>query len=90
MEDDEMWPGHMWGDGWMWLLGGLMMLLFWGGLFALAFFAIRALIRSGNASNERQPPSDHRYNSLEILKQRYARGEISQEVYLAMRKDLQE
>ena len=85
-----MWPGHMWADGWMWLFGGVMMLLFWGGLFALAFLAIRALLRSGSASDERQPSGEHRHNSLEILKERYARGEISREEYLAMRKDLQE
>jgi putative membrane protein len=85
-----MWPGHMWGDGWMWLFGGLMMLLFWGGLLALAFFAIRAILRSGNAGGERHPSHDHRENSLEILKQRYARGELSREEYLAIRKDLEE
>jgi len=89
MEDDEMWPGHMWADGWMWLFGGLLMLLFWGGLFASAFFAIRAILRSGNAGGERQPSIDHSENSLEILRKRYARGEISREEYLAMREDME-
>jgi putative membrane protein len=85
-----MWPGHMWGDWGMLLVGGLIMLLFWGGFIALVFFVIRAVLRSGNTDKE-QRSSDYRgENSLEILKQRYARGEISRDEYLAMRSDLEE
>jgi putative membrane protein len=85
-----MWPGHMGGEWWMWLIGGMMMLLFWGGVIALAFFAIRAITRSGRVDNEPRSPSYPRGSSLDILKERYARGEISREEYLAMRKDLEE
>jgi putative membrane protein len=85
-----MWPDHMWGGWGMWLLGGLMMLIFWGGLIALAFFAIRAFLRSGKSDTDRRPTFYEGGDSLEILRQRYARGEISREEYLAMRKDLEE
>ncbi len=85
-----MWPGHMWGEWWMWLAGGLMMLLFWGGLFALAFFAIRAVLRSGKSEGDGTATSFRSENSLEVLKQRYARGEITREEYLSIRKDLEE
>jgi putative membrane protein len=85
-----MWPGHMWGEWWMWIIGGLMMLLFWGAIFALAFFAIRALLRSGREDSHRQTSFYQGENSLEILKQRYARGEITRDEYLEMRKELEE
>ena len=36
----------MMGDGWGWIGGGLMMLIFWGGLIALVVFAARASVRA--------------------------------------------
>jgi len=82
-----MWMGqHMFGLGWGgWLLGGLMMLLFWGGIIAVLFFAVRAF-----AGNGRQQPTPDGDSALDILKKRYARGEISQEEYEAVRRDLTE
>ena len=85
-----MWPGHMWGEWWMWLFGGLMMLLFWGGLLTIVFFILRAVLRSGKRDSGRDSPDYRSENSLEILKQRYARGEISREEYMSIRKDLEE
>ena len=71
----------------MWF-GGLMMLLFWGGLIVLGYFLVRALIRAGQggASSGNLAPSGSR--ALEVLKERYARGEIAKEQYDQMRKDL--
>jgi putative membrane protein len=85
-----MWPDHMWGGWGMWLIGGVVMLLFWGGLFALAFVAIRAFLRSGKDDTESRSSAYRGDSSLEILKQRYARGEISREEYLSMRRDLEQ
>ena len=75
-----------WVDGFHWgwvLFGGLMMLLFWGGLIALAVLAFRAL------SGPRQSSVAPTETPLDILKRRYAAGEISKAEYDEMRSDLQ-
>ena len=79
--------GYGFGGSGMWF-GGLMMLLFWGGLIVLGYFLVRALIGAGQggASSGHAAPSGSR--ALEILKERYARGEIAKEQYDQMRKDL--
>jgi putative membrane protein len=68
------------------VLGGLLMLLFWGGVIALTFFAIRALARPERGPDQSAYP---RATPLEILQQRYARGEITREQYTEMRRDLE-
>jgi putative membrane protein len=84
-----MWHGWDMGFGWGgWLIGGLMMLLFWGGVIALAFFAIRALTRSGGGRAEGGSQPRGGESALDILQKRYARGEISREEYLEMKGDL--
>jgi putative membrane protein len=78
----------MTGFGWGgWLLGGLMMLLFWGGIIALVFFSIRAISGSSNRTATRQ--SNNGENALNIVKMRYARGELSKEEYETIRSDLE-
>ena len=89
-----MWPFHhdfSWGWGWM-FFGGLMMLLFWGGLLVAAFFIIRAAIGSGRqhgAPGEQLSASGSK-TSLDILKERYAQGEIDKAEYEQIREDLRE
>lgn len=64
-------------DGWDWIWGMLMMLVFWGGLAAVIVFAVKAF--SGPArrgSGEAQTP-----DARTMLENRYARGEISQEEF---------
>ncbi len=81
-----------WGNGfnWVWMIfGGLMMVVFWGGLIALVFLGIRAF--SGNrrwAADTGTGAAGHR-TALDILKERYAHGEISREEYEATRRDLE-
>jgi len=77
-----------WGWG-GWIIGGLVMLLFWGGVIALAFFAIRAVSRSGRQEEGKAPLSRDEESALEILHKRYARGEIGREEYLEMKRDLE-
>ncbi len=82
------WHGYGWGGfGWPGMLfGGLLMLLFWGGLIILAFFVVRALVRSGSARSG--PPAPGGNRALDILKERYARGEITKEQFEQIRQDL--
>ena len=67
----------MWGYGWgWWVLGTLMMLVFWGGLAALVVFGIRGWNRPHDGS-----PQSGRSDAKAILEERFARGEISQEEF---------
>lgn len=62
----------MWnGASWWWLVGGLWMLLFWGGIIALAVWAVLRFSRP-----REKPPTP-----LDVLKMRYARGEIAREEF---------
>ena len=72
------------------MFGGLMMLLFWGVLIALAVLAFRAFTRSGGwQSRDVNRTVDRREdNALAILKEPYAKGEIDKEQYERMRADL--
>ncbi len=73
--------------------GGVCMMLFGGFLFILVVcvlsvagcFAIRTLGQSG-AAHGGSPASSGR--ALDVLKERYARGEITKEQYDQMRRDL--
>ena len=85
-----MWWGHGFGWGSM-ILGGLMMFVFWGALIVLAVVAVRAFLgsnsqRSSGPVNPNNAPGHNR--ALDILQERYARGEISKAEYEQMREDL--
>jgi putative membrane protein len=84
------WWGHP-DVGWGWMIfGGLMMFAFWGGLIVLVLFAVKAIFGSGPARSsggyDSAPSRPNR--ALEILKERYAQGEISKAEYEEMREDL--
>jgi len=86
-----MWPGHMW-SVWGWggmFIGISVMLLFWGIIITLVFFAVRSLIRSSESSGPRVVHPTERQTPLEILQERYARGEINRQEYKEMRGDLE-
>lgn len=71
---------NMWGWG-PWAIGMmLMMLVFWGLIVVALVLGVRWLIRQG-----REPRSD---SALDILRQRYARGEINKEEYETKKNDL--
>ncbi len=71
----------MWGyyDGWSWLWMAGMMVLFWGAIIALAVWAVRSF----------GPRQHHGDDAQEILRRRFAAGEISQEEYEKSRRALQ-
>ena len=75
----------MGGGGWV---GLLLMLLFWALVIGLTIWAVRALLRSGGGSSG-GPTGGGRETPLEILKRRYANGELSREEYLEMRRELE-
>ncbi|MEE9124959.1 MAG: SHOCT domain-containing protein [candidate division NC10 bacterium] len=69
---------YMWGP---WGIGMmLMMLVFWGLIIVALVLGIRWLLAQGRES---RPDS-----ALDILRQRYARGEITKEQFEAMKQDL--
>ena len=77
-------------DSGMWFYGWLWMLLFWGVLIALAIWLVRLLFPtaktpSNNSSNNTPSPS-----AQEILKNRYARGELNEEQYQQMLHTIQQ
>ncbi len=74
------------GMGWWMLWGGLMMVIFWGAIIALAVWAIQSL--SGRAERPGPAAGPSSRTPLEIAKERYARGEISREEFEQIRKDL--
>ena len=66
-----------------WFGGGIFMLLFWGVIIIGGFFLVRYLIRQSQTAT-RAPEN----TALEILKQRYARGEINDEEFEKMKAKL--
>ena len=69
------WIGGVWGIGMM-----LMMLVFWGLVITGIVLAIRWLATQGRDSG--------RDSAIEILRQRYARGEINKDEFEAKKRDL--
>ena len=83
MWDDMM--AHMGNYGWGHMLfGGLMMVLVWGAVIALVVLLVRGLTRGRDESAQQRP------TALDILQERYARGEIDQQEYEQRRRDLQQ
>lgn len=79
----DMWWHPGWGYGHM-MFGGLMMIVFWGGVILLIVLAVRWLGGERAAS-----PGSVRPNPLDILKERYAKGEIDRQEYEERRKVLE-
>ena len=76
-----MGPGMMGGFGWGWFMP-IFMILFWG----LVIWGVVALVRGLSGSrNTDSPKAD---SALEVLKRRYAGGEINKEEYEEKKKDL--
>ena len=72
----------MWHDGmgWWMVFGGLWMLIFWVGLIGLIVWGISKL--------SRRDGSTPRHSPLDVVKERYAKGEISREEFEQLKKDL--
>ncbi len=73
----------MWG-GWMFLMP-VFFILFWG----LVIWGIVALVRGLSRSGGSDSASSRPDSALEVLKKRYARGEIDKKEYEEKKKDLE-
>jgi putative membrane protein len=87
LAQDRTWEWHwsthpmmfMWGAGGILMM--LMMLLFWGVVIAGFVLGLRWLVTQGR-------PTAPRDEALEILRQRYARGEIDRQEFETRKRDL--
>ena len=66
--------GHMFGLG-----GGMFMLVFWAAIIFSIVWVIQSFTGSGGKTN----------SAMDILKERYAKGEINKEEFEAKKKDLE-
>jgi putative membrane protein len=78
-------PGMMGWGGTMGWFGPLGMILFWVVIILVIVLLVRG-IRTSKANGREAGPAE---TALEILKKRYARGEINKEEYLERKKDLE-
>lgn len=79
-----MWPYGYGPGGWGWMIGGwIMMLVFW----ALVIIGIVAMVRyvSGRGGAARL---DEGETPLEILRRRYAAGELTKEQFEEMKRNV--
>lgn len=83
-----MWP-MMYANGtsWWWL-GMIINLLFWAVVLYAGYRFFRGLTLGGTGDNHQFQLLNNRDSAEEILRQRYARGEIDREKYREMLEDL--
>jgi putative membrane protein len=79
-----MGPWMMGGFGWMWLMP-----IFWILFLGLIIWGIVALVRGTGQPRGPDASSGQPDSALEVLRKRYARGEINKEEYEEKKKDLE-
>jgi putative membrane protein len=76
VQDGPPWAGHNGGDFWgPWIL---FPILFWGGIVFLIAWAVARIFPKGRGNDRLEAPRD---SAEEILRERFARGEITTEEY---------
>jgi len=78
------WGMSTWGWGHM-MFGGVMMIVFWGGIILLVVLLARWIGNTGISTNHHGPTEA---TPLDILKARFARGEIDENEYSQRKKVL--
>ncbi|BDB60713.1 MAG: SHOCT domain-containing protein [Rhodococcus sp. (in: high G+C Gram-positive bacteria)] len=78
------WYGAGWGG---WLLMMVMFVLFWSAIVGLAVYGIY-LVRRPAASGRPEPERPAHHDAERILAERFARGEIDEDEFLARRATL--
>jgi putative membrane protein len=78
--------GDGWGSGgWMMLFGGF----FWIILLAIGIAAVVWIVRAGTHGGHYAPPRIQRGSSgLDVLEERYARGELNRDEFLQKKRDI--
>ena len=66
--------GHVWGMGWGWIIGLIL-------LIAIIWIVVRMLKQNNQFQGNNKTP-------LDILKERYAKGEIDKQEFEERKKDL--
>ncbi|MDX9914152.1 MAG: SHOCT domain-containing protein [Candidatus Moranbacteria bacterium] len=78
-----------WGGGLSFGFGWIFMLLFWG-LIVWAIIVLAKNLANGNCCGTKQnKDGQNEGNAINILKERYAKGELSKEDFDRMKNDLQ-
>jgi putative membrane protein len=83
--------GNFYNMGWGFGFGGIFMLLFWG-LVIWAIIVLAKNLSEGKGCcgmNNHKNIENKEDNAISILKERYAKGELSKEDFERMKKDLQ-
>ena len=78
---DYGWPGFFWMAFWMLIWVGLLSLVVWA--------ALRAFNRRYPTPVQHETQIQHEPSAMEILNQRYARGDLDAETYEAMRERIE-
>jgi putative membrane protein len=78
-----MWWTGTWDGWWGGLLMFLAMLVFWGGLIWVIVYAVREF------SRPRETRSGQRMSAIQILEERFARGEIDRDEFEERRRVLE-
>ncbi len=76
--------GHMWGGGW--ILGPVMMILFVALIVAVVVLIVRWLGGAGGGATQAAKPKA----ALDIIEERFARGEIDKEEFEQRRQTLRD
>ncbi len=79
------WMPHMFENfNWIWIIPLINLLVWGGGLVLFVVLIVKLINRDRNRMNTR------RETPMDILKRRYAAGEISQDEYLRIKRELEE
>ena len=79
------WLAGSWGMGWF---GLIFTLLFWFLVILGIIAMVRWIVRAAGEKNKLDTINGESSRAMEILKERYAKGEISRDEFESMKKDL--